>query len=137
MNENIEVINECLWAVNMNYLKLDYIQELKLIKESGHINLTDQGVLVIDKSSKLFPAMKMLLPKLMEKRTDELQSILDASENAVISNSLDDLIINLCGWELKRRSVKNSYSPDIKNNRMARFKAYWKKVIKWVVFGQE
>lgn len=30
MNKNIEVINENLWAVNYNYVKVGYIQELTL-----------------------------------------------------------------------------------------------------------
>ena len=111
MNRNIEVINENLWAVNMGYVESNFIQDLNLIsgKTTGHINLTDKGTLIIDKASKLYPAMERLLPDIMQKTTDELQSVIECVQHPEALDALDDLIVNLCGWELKRRSVREQW----------------------------
>ena len=64
MNKNIEIITPELWATYSEWIKAGYIQELKPIpeKDISQIMLTDKGVLVIDKNSKLYPALKKLFP---------------------------------------------------------------------------
>lgn len=53
MNGNIEVINENLWAVNMQYVKEGYIEELQLIPNTqiGQINLSNAGRIILDSGS--------------------------------------------------------------------------------------
>ena len=48
MNRNIEVINENLYAVNMQYVKAGYIAEMKIIPNTkgGQINLSNTGKIV-------------------------------------------------------------------------------------------
>jgi|GEM_PF-986806 len=111
MNKNIEVINEHLWTVNMQYVKAGYIGGMKLLPDAKveHINLTNAGIIVIDNSSKLYPALKLLFTKAMIKTNDELQAILDSVKNPDLLNALDDLMINVVGWEIKRRCIRADY----------------------------
>lgn len=111
MNRNIEVINEHLWAVNMQYVKAGYIGGMKLLpdKESDQINLGSSGVIILDKNSKLYPALKEIFPVVMQKSTDELQSLLDSVKNPELLDAFDDLCVNVVGWEIKRRCVMADY----------------------------
>ena len=117
MNRNIEVINENLWAVNMQYLKEGYIEELKLIPdvEIGQINLSNTGKIILDSGARAYPA-------LMQKPTDELMETMKMPKR----DSLDGLCENVIGWELKRRCVKAEY---MKNLTQSTFK---NKFIKWI-----
>lgn len=62
MNGNIEVINENLWAVNMQYVKEGYIEELQLIPNTqiGQINLSNAGRIILDSGSRAYPALKKM-----------------------------------------------------------------------------
>lgn len=137
MNCHIEEINDCLFAVNMGFINAGYIQELQPIDHSpGNISLTNQGAIIIDKASPLYPAMKRLLPELMEKRTGELQRMMQKYQASKM-DALDDLIFNLCGWEIKRRSIRADY---LKNHPVSIIdmiiKFCRKKVMKCQVFRQ-
>lgn len=59
MNGNIEIINENLWAVNMQYVKEGYIEELQLIPNTqiGQINLSNAGRIILDSGSRAYPAL--------------------------------------------------------------------------------
>ncbi len=115
MNRNIEVINEHLWAVNMQYVKAGYIDGMKLLpdKEYDQINLGGSGVIIIDKGSKLYPALKELFPVVMQKPTEELQLLLDGVKNPELLDALDDLCVNVVGWEIKRRCIKAEYDASL------------------------
>lgn len=124
MNRNIEVINENLWAVNMQYLKEGYIEELKLIPdvEIGQINLSNTGKILLDSGARAYPALKKMFLVFMQKPTDELMEIMKMPKR----DSLDGLCENVIGWELKRRCVKAEY---MKNSPQLTFKD---KFIKWI-----
>ena len=135
MNGNVEVINEHCWAVKMEYVKSGYIGEMKLMKgkKSEAINLTDKGVIVINADSKLCPALKILFPKVMQKPTEELQSLIDNIKNPELLDALDDLYVNVAGWEIKRRCALADYltsqpQPTFKDKIKNFFR---KKVRKW------
>lgn len=107
MNRNIEVINENLYAVNMQYLKEGYIEELKLVTntEIGQINLSNTGKIILDSGSRAYPALKKMFLIYMQKPTDELMEIMNMPK----SDSLDGLCENVIGWELKRRITEIEY----------------------------
>lgn len=111
MNKNIEVINEHCLGVNMQYVKSGYIGDMKLLpgKQIGNINLSGSGVIILDKDSKLYLALKIICPKVMQKTTEELQSTIDSVKNPEILDALEDLYVNVAGWEIKRRCVLAEY----------------------------
>lgn len=124
MNRNIEVINENLWAVNMQYLKEGYIEELKLIPntEIGQINLSNTGKIILDSEARAYPALKKMFLVFMQKPTDELMEIMKMPKR----DSLDGLCENVVGWETKRRCVKAEY---MKTHPQPTFRD---KFIKWM-----
>lgn len=111
MNKNIEIITPELWATYSEWIKAGYIQELKPIpeKDISQIMLTDKGVLVIDKNSKLYPALKKLFPVVQKMEQEKLERIIEENSNMENLTPLDDLLVNVAGWELKRRMVKQTY----------------------------
>lgn len=133
MNKNIEVINEHLWAVNMQYVKAGYIKGLKLLpdKVSEQISLTNAGIIIIDKSSKLYPALKLLFTKAMTKTADELQAILKMGNGLEPLDKADDLMINVVGWEIKRRCVRAEYLQSLSQPTFIdKFKIWIRKKVK-------
>lgn len=133
MNKNIEVINEHLWAVNMQYVKAGYIKGLKLLpdKVSEQISLTNVGIIAIDKSSKLYPVLKLLFTKAMTKTADELQAILKMGNGLELLDKADDLIINVVGWEIKRRCVSADYLQSLSQPTFIdKFKIWIRKKVK-------
>lgn len=145
MNGNIEVINENLWAVNMQYLKEGYIEELKLIPntECGQINLSNTGKIILDSGARAYPALKKLFSTCMKKTNEELMKIM----NMPAEDSVDELCKNIVGWELKRRVIEIEYKTSqpetpflqkIKVKLQIKF-LIWirKKVEKWHLFKQE
>lgn len=108
MNKNIEVINENLLAVNIQYLNEGYIKEMKLISamdETEQIYLSNTGKIILDSSTRAYPALKKLFLMCMRKSTDELLEIIKKPKK----DSLDGLCENVIGWELKRRCVMTEY----------------------------
>ena len=107
MNRNIEVINENLYAVNMQYVKAGYIAEMKIIPNTkgGQINLSNTGKIILDKGAVEYPALKKLFLTCMKKTNEELIKIM----NTPSEDSVDDLCKNIIGWELKRRIIEIEY----------------------------
>lgn len=142
MNQNIEKIRENLYAVNLNYVKSGYIAEMQILpdaeKKTGHVNLSNTGCVIIDKSSVLYPALKMLFVKVMDMPTKDLKTLAEQIEHTEL-DALENLYVNVAGWELKRRSVYAEYQ---KENPQPTFKNIIqkfirKKVIEWHQFKQE
>lgn len=125
MNKNIEMITPELFAVHSEWIRAGYIKELKPIPEKDinqirQIMLTNKGILVIDKSSKLYPALKRLFPVVQKMDQGKLEKIIELNQDMEKLSPLDDLWVNVVGWELKRRSVRESYlqnnsKPTLKN----------------------
>jgi hypothetical protein len=75
MNKNIEVINPYLWGVNYHHLK--FIKELTYQDNSpGALekpaSLTNDGIIVLNKSHEMYPTLKQFFPKIMESTDEEL-----------------------------------------------------------------
>lgn len=122
MHWNIERINENLYGVNMQYVRNGYISDIRIVsdKATGQVNLSADGRLLIDKSSKLYPALKKLFPPVMDMDTEKLKQIIQANQNRNL-DALGDLYVNVCGWELKRREQKALY-------RRVRIKQFFLKI---------
>lgn len=77
MNKNIEVINENLWAVNQQYVKLGYIKELSTLPgmspETKPISLTEQGILVLNTVDPVYDITRKLLIRIMQHSDEQLQ----------------------------------------------------------------
>ena len=137
MNQNIEVINDYLWGVNFQYIKSGYIGELKLMPGSdnalSHVNLTDKGCIILDRCSKLYPALKRLFPIVMKMPMEELERIASKINNPEKLDALGDLYVNVAGWEIKRRCALAEYQKSLpKPTFKDRIKNLRKKVKKWL-----
>lgn len=127
MNRNIEVINENLLAVNIQYVKEGYVEELKFIttadkEKTDQIYLSNTGKIILDSGARAYPILKKMFLVFMQKPTDELMETMKMPKR----DSLDGLCENVIGWELKRRCVKAEY---MKNLTQSTFK---NKFIKWI-----
>ncbi len=130
MNKNIEVIMPELWATHSEWIKAGYIQELKPISEENisQLMLTNKGVLVLDKSSKLYPALKKLFPVVQKMEQEKLERIIEQNPNMENLDPLSDLWVNVVGWEMKRREVKQAYLIDnSKQTLKSRINNFWRK----------
>ncbi|WP_310605081.1 hypothetical protein [Anaerosporobacter sp.] len=133
MNKNIEVINEHLWAVNRAYVKAGYIKELTPIMGSDGINeyasLTDDGIMILNKQSELYPTLKLFIPKIMA-YTDEVLLHCMESVKVNVSDNYEKLYLNVMEWEVKRRCVMAEY---LKSHSKLTFKKrIIKSIRKWV-----
>ena len=117
MNRNIEIINENLWAVNREYVRMGYIQELVFFpscsnSENPYASLKNDGTLILDSESEFYPILKQLLPRIM-KYSDEklLLAIKELKEIKEIKNpdGYEKMLLNVLEWEEKRRCVKVKY----------------------------
>ncbi len=112
MNRNIEVINENLWVVNMQYVRLGYIQDLKVNSDApDQIYLSNEGRIILDSGSKVCPALVKLFVKCMDKSTEELEQMMKMQ----VRDSFEGLLQNVVGWEIKRRCVKADYMKSLPN----------------------
>lgn len=137
MNQNIEVINENLWAVNQEYVKQGYIQELQLIRESPtwQINLSNTGIIILSKEAESYPVFKVFCEKVIRLPTEELKKILNKFQSKEELDNLEIIFENAIGWEIKRRAVKAEYLKNLPKPTLKNKFIIWirEKVIKWQV----
>ena len=130
MNPHIEKINADLYAVNMQYVRNGYIAEIKMVpgheNKAGQVNLSAEGRLLIDKSSKLYPALKKLFPIVMQMDGKKLSEIIQQNQNRELS-PLGDLWVNVCGGELKRREQKALYERTHRKSLLQRIIEFFRK----------
>ena len=135
MNSNIEVINENLWAVNFNYVKNDYIQELKL-KEGTSVDrlavLTDDGKIVLNKAvdylvyvpflkavmtldeelntmKGFYKVIRILIPKMEEWDDDRILLFILGKFSVIDNCMIYTTYKNLCKWESARRKTEKYF----------------------------
>lgn len=135
MNSNIEVINENLWAVNFNYVKNDYIQELKL-KEGTSVDrlavLTDDGKIVLNKAvdysvyvpflkavmtldeelntmKGFYKVIRILIPKMEEWDDDRILLFILGKFSVIDNCMIYTTYKNLCKWESARRKIEKYF----------------------------
>ena len=112
MNPNIEVITPELWAVNSEYIKAGWIQELSPVPGLESVNkyasLTNDGIMILKKESEFYPVLKQLVPKIMRHTDEELQLCHRLNHNMVLDD-YEKLYLNVMEWEIERRRVRADY----------------------------
>lgn len=133
MNSNIEVIGENLWAVNFQYVKNDYIQELTFnnMKSTDRLAvLTDDGKIVLNKEfdySVYVPfleavmtlgvseldtkqgfckVIRILVPKIKDWSDKQIMQFIWA-DSSITENWT--IYQNLCKWESERRKTEKNW----------------------------
>ena len=132
MNRNIEVINENLWVVNFDYVKMGYIKELSFPSNSGsdYGSLTDDGKLIVNSSIDhyqdviaymtvimqipdellesihgFYSFMKLMVPKSEGFSDDEMEAFIQRMK----LHETKKTYFNLAELEKKRRSIQREY----------------------------
>lgn len=132
MNKNIEVINENLWAVNYNYVKVGYIQELTFNHMDNPDRLaciTNDGKIVLNKEydySVYVPFLEAVmnmddseldtkhgfcnvirtLTKHEEVSDQEIMKMIWSDSTLTMNWTIYQ---NLCNWERARRKAAKEY----------------------------
>lgn len=142
MNKNIEVINENLWAVNQQYVKLGYIKELSTLPgmspETKPISLTEQGILVLNTVDPVYDITRKLLIRIMQHSDEQLQDAYEKMQKVKEPDAYERMYLNVLGWEIKRRCVKVEYIANLPRPTLKdKIKnIYRKKVNIWHLFKQ-
>lgn len=130
MNKNIDVINENLWVVNFEHIKMGYIKGLTLNKTDDFMTLSNDGKIFLNKADKdikkaiqitsavmtlpdeklgtkqgFFKYMKNIMPKWEEKE----DKWIDLAIKYYNLESLEKAYESVSKWEKKRRSLKAEY----------------------------
>lgn len=113
MNPNIEVIAPDLWAVNFQWVKEGWIKELRFVPDAKcnceYACLKDDGTMVINKDSEIYPILKKFMLKLMQRTDSELGIIAQNLKNKALLDNYERFYLNVMEWEMKRRCVKQAY----------------------------
>lgn len=134
MNPNIQVITENLWAVNFQYVKMEYIQELNFTHvENGENKIAcikEDGIIVLNKEfSNVLHSFIPFLKEVMTLKDKDLhtkQGFCKVMRSLVpkAANLPDSKIMNFvwkenpniwttyrnaCNWEKERREVEKAY----------------------------
>lgn len=113
MNPNIEVIAPNLWAVNFQWVKAGWIKELQFVPDvkcnCEYACLKDDGTMVINKDSEIYPILKKFMLKLMQRTDSELGIIAQNLKNKALLDNYERFYLNVMEWEMKRRCVKQAY----------------------------
>lgn len=114
MNPNIEVIAPDLWAVNFQWVKAGWIKELQPIPDvelnsEKYASLKDDGTMVLNKESELYPILKQFMPKVMQHTDEELSIFNKALNQKIALDGYERLYLNVMEWEIKRRCIKQAY----------------------------
>lgn len=113
MNPNIEVIAPDLWAVNFQWVKEGWIKELRFVPDAKcnyeYICLKDDGTMVINKGSEIYPVLKKFILKLMQLTDSELEIAAQNLKNKALLDNYERFYLNVMEWEIKRRCVKQAY----------------------------
>lgn len=80
MNPNIEVVNENLWAVNFEQVRMNWVDGLRYLDEKDDCNnyaaLTEDGKLVVNKATEYCKTIKLMINRLMQRSDEELADML-------------------------------------------------------------
>lgn len=129
MNNNIEVINDNLWAVNQYYVKNGYVRELVTFPgcsaEKEDACLRDDGVLILNKASPVYEICKKLMIRIMPYSDDLLKDIYELGEKIADHDPYEFMYFHIIGWEIKRREVQADYMKNYPKTK-------GRKVIKWL-----
>ncbi|WP_096230491.1 hypothetical protein [Thermoanaerobacterium sp. RBIITD] len=133
MNKNIEIINENLWAVNFHHLR--YIKDLPYTCNDPDsldkvASLTDNGIIVLNKSHEIYPTLKQLFPRLMQNTDKELLMKIDYMQDK--NRDGYDRVYKYClNAVLKRRMVKKQF------NEQSKEKPIFKQILNFIGFNSK
>ncbi len=112
MNQNIEVINHDLWAVNFNLLP--YIHELAYAGSHDDLDVkiasfTQDGKIVLNKSHEIYSVLMLLLQRLMKNKDQDIKKKINEMRSKE-SDPTEEFYIFALDLELKRRSISKEYA---------------------------
>lgn len=137
MNKNIEVINENLWVVNFDYVKLGYIQGLSFSNENGsdYAIFTQDGKMILNNKQVYYKDilaymtvimelpdrqldciqgfycfLKKMIPKTKNFSDDDMEAFIEKMK----LNETKKMFINLSQLKQNRRTIRKEY---IKGNK--------------------
>ena len=133
MNPNVEIITPELWAVNREYIKAGWIQELHPTSDfdsstNKNASLTDSGIMILNKGSEFYPLLKQFVPKIMQHSNEELQQCYQSMTNKIFLDNHEKLYLNVLEWEMKRRRVRSEYLNSLQHPIIRIIKILLKKV---------
>lgn len=133
MNPNVEIITPELWAVNREYIKAGWIQELHPTSDfdsstNKNASLTDSGIMILNKGSEFYSLLKQFVPKIMQHSNEELQQCYQSMTNKIFLDNHEKLYLNVLEWEMKRRRVRSEYLNSLQHPIIRAFKNFLKKV---------
>ena len=143
MNPNVEVVNENLWVVNFEHVRMNWVDGLNYLDERDDCNnyaaLTQDGKLVVNKATEHCNNIKLMINRLMQRSDGELADLLITMQQKVMiphKDKYEEFLLCMVQWEIKRRSVQNEY---IKKHRLLfvikKIKERWCKL--WQQFKQQ
>lgn len=122
MNPNVEVVNENLWVVNFEHVRMNWVDGLNYLDERDDCNnyaaLTQDGKLVVNKATEHCNNIKLMMNRLMQRSDGELADMLINLQRMVKlphQDKYEEFLLCMVQWEIKRRSVQNEY---IKKHRL-------------------
>lgn len=133
LNGNVEIINENLWAVNFHHLR--YIKDLPYTCNDPDsldkvASLTDNGIIVLNKSHEIYPTLKQLFPRLMQNTDEELLMKINYMKDK--NRDGYDRVYKYClNAELKRRMVKKQF------NEQSKDKPIFKRILNFIGFNSK
>lgn len=131
LNKNIEIIAPDLWGVNIEYIKLGYLDELKSAPDAPlqQINLTNSGRIILDKNCKSYMGLKIFFVKAMALSDKELEKEFNYTLTRQDDKGID-LWHNILGFEVKRRKIKKEYTAKDKTCKFDIIKKFFRKWVK-------
>lgn len=144
MNPNVQMVNENLWVVNFEHVRLKWIEGLDFLNGSDdrikYAALTQDGKLVVNKATEHCNNIKLMMNRLMQRSDGELADMLINLQRMVKlphQDKYEEFLLCMVQWEIKRRSVQNEY---IKKHRLLfvikNIKERWCKKL-WQPFKQQ
>lgn len=116
MNQNIEVINPGLWAVNYHYLR--YIRDIDYLcfdpdAMDKAAAVSNEGIIILNKNHELYRTLKQFTQKIMENTDDELAMKISSMKDK--NRDGYDRLYKFClELEARRRMVKKQYDQQVK-----------------------
>ena len=129
MNPNIEMVNENLWVVNFEHVRMKWIEGLNFLNGSDdrikYAALTEDGRLYINKATDDYSELVEIMSIYMKYSDDDLNVVLANSKKQMAlpgDNRIAELIHCFVKWEITRRSVQNEYFKKHKGFSMKKYK---------------
>lgn len=114
MNQNIEIINNGLWAVNYNHFK--FIKDISYHDHSPDAldkpaSLSNDGVIILNKGHEMYSTLKKFFPRVMICTDDELLGKINYMKDK--NRDGYDRVFKFClDAEAKRRMIERKFKEE-------------------------